>query len=58
MEVPYNLGAYVRVLKLASTPDWEEFSQVSLVAGAGILLVGLMGFLIFLVMSVLTGTVG
>ena len=58
MEVPYNLAAYVRVLKLASTPDWEEFSQVSLVAGAGILLVGLMGFLIFIVMSVLTGTVG
>ena len=58
MEVPYNIAAYVRVLKLASTPDWEEFSQVSLVAGAGILLVGLMGFLIFLVMSVLTGTVG
>jgi protein transport protein SEC61 subunit gamma-like protein len=58
MEVPYNLAAYVRVLKLASTPDWEEFSQVSLVAGAGILLVGLIGFLIFVVMSVLTGTVG
>lgn len=58
MEVPRTLSAYVRVLKLASTPDWEEFSQVSLVAGAGILLVGLMGFLIFLVMSVLTGTVG
>jgi len=58
MDVPYNLSAYIRVLKLASTPDWEEFSQVSLVAGAGILLVGLMGFLIFIVMSVLTGTVG
>jgi len=58
MEVPYNLAAYVRVLKLASTPDWEEFSQVSLVAGAGILLVGLVGFLIFMVMSLLTGTVG
>ena len=58
MDVPYNLAAYVRVLKLASTPDWEEFSQVSLVAGAGILLVGLMGFLIFLVMNVLGGTVG
>ena len=58
MDVPYNIAAYVRVLKLASTPDWEEFSQVSLVAGAGILLVGLIGFLIFLVMSVLSGTVG
>ena len=58
MDVPYNVAAYVRVLKLASTPDWEEFSQVSLVAGAGILLVGLVGFLIFMVMSLLTGTVG
>lgn len=58
MDVPYNLAAYVRVLKLASTPDWEEFSQVSLVAGAGILLVGLTGFLIFLVMNVVGGTVG
>ena len=58
MDVPYNVAAYLRVLKLASTPDWEEFSQVSLVAGAGIALVGLVGFLIFVVMRPLTGTVG
>jgi len=58
MDVPYNVAAYVRVLKLASTPDWEEFSQVSLVAGAGILLIGLVGFLVYLTMTLLTGTVG
>ena len=58
MDVPYNVAAYVRVLKLASTPDWEEFSQVSLVAGAGILLIGLIGFLIFLVMSLMSGGLG
>jgi protein transport protein SEC61 subunit gamma-like protein len=55
MEVPTSLAAYTRVLKLASTPEWEEFSRVALVAGAGILLVGIIGFLIFLVMSIIPG---
>ena len=55
MEVPYDLSAYVRVLKLASTPSWEEFSQVSKIAGAGIFLVGIIGFVIFAVMSFLPG---
>jgi len=55
MEVPFDLASYVRVLKLASTPSWEEFSQISKVAGAGILLVGLLGFLIFVVMTLLPG---
>ncbi|MFB6093526.1 MAG: protein translocase SEC61 complex subunit gamma [Halanaeroarchaeum sp.] len=55
MEVPYDLTAYTRVLKLASTPDWDEFSQVALIAGAGILLIGMMGFIIFLLMDVLPG---
>ncbi len=55
MEVPYDLASYLRVLKLASTPSWEEFSQIAKIAGAGIFLVGLLGFTIFLVMSVLPG---
>jgi protein transport protein SEC61 subunit gamma-like protein len=55
MQVPYDLASYVRVLKLASTPAWEEFSQVSKIAGAGILLVGLLGFLIFALMTFLPG---
>lgn len=55
MDVPYDLASYIRVLKLASTPGWDEFSQVSKIAGAGILLVGLVGFLIFAIMSVLPG---
>jgi len=57
MDVKYELSSYTRVLKLASTPDWEEFSQIALIAGAGIILVGLLGFLIFLVMSFLPGGV-
>ncbi len=55
MDVPYELSAYLRVLKLASTPDWEEFSRISLIAGAGIFLVGALGFIIFLVMRILPG---
>lgn len=51
MDVPLELSAYTRVLRLASTPSWEEFSQIAKIAGAGILLIGLMGFIIFLVMN-------
>ena len=45
------------MLKLASTPSWQEFSQIAKIAGAGIFLVGLMGFIIFLLMNVLPGGV-
>ncbi|MFC6871782.1 MULTISPECIES: protein translocase SEC61 complex subunit gamma [Halobellus] len=57
MDVKYDLASYVAVLKKASTPSWEEFSQVSLIAGAGIFLVGFLGFLIYAVMSFLPGGV-
>ena len=57
MDVPYDLTSYVRVLKLASTPSWEEFSQVALIAGAGVVLVGLLGFIIFVVMNFVPGAV-
>ena len=55
MDVPYDINSYIRVLKLASTPSNDEFFQVSKIAGAGILLVGFMGFLIFAIMSLLPG---
>ncbi|WP_121822249.1 protein translocase SEC61 complex subunit gamma [Halostella salina] len=55
MKVPYDLTSYVRVLKMASTPSWEEFSQIAKIAGAGILLVGLLGFVIFVLMSFVPG---
>ena len=51
MDVPLELSAYTRVLRLASTPSWEEFSQIAKIAGAGILLIGLIGFMIFLLMG-------
>jgi protein transport protein SEC61 subunit gamma-like protein len=58
MKTPTDLSSYIRVLKLASTPSWEEFSQVAKIAGAGILLVGFIGFVIFLFMSFVPGGPG
>jgi protein transport protein SEC61 subunit gamma-like protein len=55
MNTPTDLSSYIRVLKLASTPSWEEFSQVAKIAGLGILLVGFIGFTIFAVMSFVPG---
>ncbi|PSQ59585.1 MAG: protein translocase SEC61 complex subunit gamma [Halobacteriales archaeon SW_9_67_25] len=55
MKTPTDLSSYVRVLKLASTPSWQEFSQVAKIAGVGIGLVGFMGFLIYVFMFVLPG---
>ncbi len=37
---------YLRVLKLARTPTREEFTKIATVAAAGVLLVGLVGFII------------
>jgi protein transport protein SEC61 subunit gamma and related proteins len=38
---------YIRVLKLARTPTRDEFTKIATVAAAGILLVGLIGFIIY-----------
>lgn len=56
MDVPYDLNSYLRVLKMASTPTTADFLQVAKIAGLGVLLVGSIGFLIFVLMSLLPGT--
>ncbi|HUW85991.1 MAG TPA: protein translocase SEC61 complex subunit gamma [Methanoregula sp.] len=38
---------YLRVLKLARTPTQEEFTKIAIVAAAGVLVVGLIGFIIY-----------
>ncbi|MFC7074580.1 protein translocase SEC61 complex subunit gamma [Halovenus rubra] len=55
MNTPTDLSSYIRVLKLASTPAWEEFSQVAKIAGLGIMLVGFIGFVIFAFMTFVPG---
>jgi len=39
---------YLRVLKLARTPSREEFTKIATVAAAGILVIGLVGFIIYM----------
>lgn len=42
-------GKYGRVLKMARKPTDEEFSKTSKITAVGILLIGGLGFLIFLI---------
>ncbi len=41
-------GKYGRVLKMARKPTNEEYSKTSKITGVGILLIGALGFIIFL----------
>ena len=45
-------GKYGRVLKMARKPTSDEYSKTSKITGAGILLIGGLGFLIFLLTTV------
>lgn len=47
----FKLSEYVRILKLARKPTKDEFTMIAKVAGAGILLIGFIGFLIYLVLT-------
>ncbi len=53
--VPLRFSEYLRVLKLTRKPTREEFATIAKVAGVGILLVGLIGFIIYLLLTVLPG---
>jgi protein transport protein SEC61 subunit gamma-like protein len=45
-----SLKQYVRILQLTRKPSMDEFLMISKVAGAGIILIGIIGFLVYLVM--------
>lgn len=53
--VSLRLSEYIRVLKLTRKPSREEFSVIAKVAGAGILLVGFIGFIIYILITVMPG---
>jgi len=48
-----GIKQYIRILKLTRKPSNEEFFTISKVAGAGILLIGVIGFMIYLIMVIL-----
>jgi protein transport protein SEC61 subunit gamma-like protein len=45
---------YWRVLKLSRTPTREEFNKIALVAAMGILIIGLIGFIVYELMAFAT----
>ncbi len=54
-----SVKQYIRILKLTRKPSMEEFLMISKVAGAGIVLIGVIGFIIYLVMVLIpTAIVG
>jgi protein transport protein SEC61 subunit gamma-like protein len=53
-----KIDEYIRILKLTKKPSREEFSLIAKVAGIGILIVGIIGFIIYLLMDVLPKYVG
>lgn len=47
------IRAHIRVLKLTKKPSREEFLTIAKVAGIGILAVGAIGFVIYVLLTVL-----
>lgn len=47
------IRAYLRVLKLTKKPSREEFLTIAKVAGIGILAVGAIGFIIYVLLTML-----
>jgi protein transport protein SEC61 subunit gamma-like protein len=52
-DVKSKLREYLRVLKIAEKPERDEFEMAAKITGAGILLIGLVGFLFFMSVRVL-----
>lgn len=55
LNIPFSLSEYTRVLKLTRKPSKEEYTIIAKVAGAGILLIGFIGFIIYLLITVMPG---
>lgn len=53
-----TIKQYIRILQLTRKPSNEEFMTISKVAGAGILIIGIIGFLIYLVMVLVPNAIG
>lgn len=45
-------GKYSRILRMAKKPTRDEYLKVVLITGVGIVLLGLVGFFIYLIMGV------
>ncbi|MFB6144928.1 MAG: protein translocase SEC61 complex subunit gamma [Candidatus Nanohaloarchaea archaeon] len=48
-----KLNEYKRVLKISSKPDREEFSMSAKITGVGILIIGIIGFIFYVLQNLL-----
>lgn len=53
-DIKKKLKGYWRVLKITKKPDKEEYSMSAKVTGIGIILIGLIGFLIYTTANIIT----
>jgi protein transport protein SEC61 subunit gamma-like protein len=45
-------GKYARILKMARKPTRDEFGKSAIITGIGIIIIGIVGFIIYLLMNV------
>jgi len=55
MNIKEKLRQYRRTIEVSRKPDKEEFIKGAKITGAGILLIGFIGFVIFLMYVLLIG---
>lgn len=48
-----KLNEYKRVLQISSKPDREEFEMAAKVTGAGMLIIGIIGFVFYLLSNLI-----
>jgi protein transport protein SEC61 subunit gamma and related proteins len=57
MDIRESINKIIRVLMVASKPDKEEYIMGVKITGAGIVIIGLVGFVIFLAAMFIGGTI-
>lgn len=57
-QIKSKLNEYKRVLKISQKPDWDEFSMSAKITGAGIILIGAIGFVFYLAQNLLPTLLG
>ena len=55
LNIKETLDNYKRVLQIARKPDREEFVHTAKICGTGVAVVGILGFVLYLVSTVFIG---
>lgn len=50
-----KIREYIRILKLTKKPDWKEYSTIAKTTSVGLLIIGFIGFIIYLIFNLVIG---